>query len=142
MEVWEVALSIAGTTVGVAALLLYIWDRIRIEPVIVRVLVRKMDEPDIYLIQADLSNEGGRKASGCTAAIEINSNLVEQLAYVPVDSPIGRIGVDWPQQPRFTMYPRRTMPVRGYLKAPKDTHVSIVLRKDDKEKHRYSFKLP
>ena len=128
--------------VAVLALVLYVWDRFRIEPVIVRVFVRKMDEPDTYLIQADLSNEGGRKAGGCSAEIEIDGNPVEQLAFVPVDSPIGRMGVDWPQQPRFTMYPRRTVPVRGYVKAPKGTRISMVLRKDGKGKDRISFSLP
>ena len=124
------------------ALVLYMWDRFRIEPVIVRVFVQKMHEPDTCLIQADLSNEGGRRASGCSAEIEIDRKPVERLAFVPVDSPIGRIGGDWPEQPRFTMYPRRTVPVRGYVKAPKDTRVSMVLRKEGKEKDRISFSLP
>ena len=113
--------------VAVLALVLYVWDRFRIEPVIVRVFVGKMDEPDTYLIQADLSNGGGRRAAGCTADIEIDGNPVEQLAFVPVDSPIGRIGLDWPQQPRFTMYARRTVPVRGYVRAWKDTRISMLL---------------
>jgi len=139
---WEITLSSVGTVVAVVALVLYVWERVRIEPVIIRVLVRKSDDPETYLVQADLSNEGGRRVRRCSTEIQIDGNSVAQLAFVPVDSSIGRIGVDWPEQPQFTMYPHRTVPVRGYIKAPEGTRISIVLKKGEKEKNRLSFSLP
>ena len=130
-----------GTLVGVAALVLYVREWVRVEPRIVNVWLRKGDDGTCR-IEAYLSNEGGRKATGCTAGIEIGDNLVESLAFVPVDSPAGRIGTDWPEKTRFDMYPRRIFPVRGYIKRPKDTRISLVLRRDDQEMDRLSFSLP
>jgi hypothetical protein len=53
-----------------------------------------------------------------------------------------RACANWPQEPQFTMYPGRTVPVRGYVKAPKNTSISIVLRRKGKEKDWRSFSLP
>lgn len=53
----EMAVGILGTIVGVIALILYVYDKRKIEPKIIQVLVRKMDAPRKYFLQATLSKQ-------------------------------------------------------------------------------------
>jgi len=138
---WQI-LELAGTIVSIAALILYIRDKRLVEPVILRPISVRIMNDGSYLVQANLSNEGGRKATGCSAGIEIDGNLIESMVHVPVDSPIGRIGTDWAQRPEFTLYPHRPIPVRTYVRRDPDTRVSFVLRMNQEEKDRENFSLP
>jgi len=90
---FELLIGSTGTIAAVIALLLYLRDRLRVESVLVQTYVRIM-KPDKYLIQSNISNEGGKKADGYDVVVEIDGNVVTHLAYAPVDSPLGRIGVD------------------------------------------------
>lgn len=134
-------INVIGIAVAVVALILYIRDRIEVEPVILQTYVDKAAKPDEYIIRAIISNEGGRKADNCEVAIEISGNIDKPLYDVPVDSPKGRIGVDWPKYEKYTLYPRRPKWVRGYITAP-NRQIALVLRRNGKEYDRLSFTLP
>lgn len=130
-----------GIAIAVFALILYIRDRIKVEPVILQTYVDKAAKPDEYIIRAFISNEGARKADNCEVAIEIGGNIIKHLDYVPIDSPKGRIGVDWPKYEKHTLYPRRPIWVRKYITAP-NRQIALVLRRNGKEYDRLSFTLP
>ena len=134
-------ISVGTGMVAVFALILYIMDRIKVKPVILQTYVDKAAKPDEYIIRAFISNEGARKADNCEVVIEVGGNIREYLDYVPVDSPKGRIGIDWHKENNYTLYPRRPRWVRGYITAP-NRQIAIVLRWGGKECDRQSFTLP
>ncbi len=138
-----------GTSIGAVALILYLQDKVRervIEPVIIQTVVRITgkhgDNPQEYRIEANVSNEGGLRAKDCEAVIQIDGNVVGNLSHVPVDSPIGRIGVNWPSEVRFSLYPRRPIWVTGSVRARPGTIASIVLRANGQENKSPPFELP
>lgn len=113
----------------------------RIEPILLQIIVRIMDEPEKYLIIANVSNEGESKAEECDVLVQTDG-VTTNLSYVPVDSHLDRIGADWPEENTFTLYPKRPMWVRGYVNAPAGTSITIMFRVRGQEFHRRSFELP
>jgi hypothetical protein len=143
LEIIFGVIGIAGSVVTIIALMMYLRDRGKVEPKIIQTFVRIMDNHD-YLIQAVLSNLGNKTADRCGARLYIGDNPVSDLSFVPVDSPLGRIGPDWPAATLFPLHPRTPVTVRGYLSAnQRGQKVHVRLFRDNKEVARsYEFSLP
>lgn len=137
----EFAIGFIGTGVGTFALILYLQDRLRVDPVILQIYLRII-RPETYHLEANVSNEGGRRIDYCDVVVRIKGNDVSSLQWIPVDSPLGRIGADWPAQNWFNLYPRRPIIVRGYVHGAPGTHVTLVLRSQGKEYDSRSLTLP
>jgi hypothetical protein len=137
----ELIVGSVGTIAAIVALILYVWDKRRIELALIRTYVSVVS-PQEYLLQVNVSNEGGREAEKCDVIVEMNGNVVTHLSYAPVDSPLGKIGVDWPDECTFSLYPRRPMWVRGYVKAPPGTRIAVVLRRKGQQVKNIPFTLP
>lgn len=136
------SIAAMGALPAIVALVLYISDAVAVEPVVIQRIVRIMDEPNRYLIEALISNNGGKEATQCDMVVEIGGNLVSRLSYIPVDSPLGRIGSDWPIEDTFTLYPRIPISVRGYASAPANTRVTVALRYRGRRYGEQTFALP
>lgn len=133
--------AVIGTVIAVIALILYIIDRIIVEPAILQTFIDRTPKVNEYIIRAFISNEGARKAHDCeVVAIGGDNDVI--LDHVPIDSLKGRIGVDWPANKKYALYPRRPIWVRGYITAEPNTQIAIVLRWKGKVYSRLSFTLP
>ena len=113
-EIIMAGLGIIGTLFGIYSLILQLRDRYRINPKIQSTFVRTAPNLD-YLIQVTLINLGGRVAENCTARIFEDENPLADLSHMPIDSPLGRISPDWPTYSFFTIFPKTSIIVRGYL---------------------------
>jgi hypothetical protein len=142
MEIVQTILTLIALSVSVFALGVYFIDRQKIDPAILQTFADKTAKSDEYLIRASISNEGAKKADECDVAIEIGGNIVDFLDHVPVDSLKGRIGVDWPKEKKYALYPKRPIWVRGYVQVEPNTQIAIILRRKCKECDRQTFSLP
>jgi hypothetical protein len=117
-----IPLTISAGFASVFALILYVRESLRIEPVMVQtdlipvdVLAREAytQIPIIrYCIVVELSNEGRRTAEKCKVLVIKNGETLVELQHIPVNSPQGRQD-DWPQYFEFPLNPRRPIKVRG-----------------------------
>jgi hypothetical protein len=135
-------MNIIAFVISVVALGLYIRDKIQIEPVIQQFSVRRSDDqPPRHMIQALIGNIGEKKAKDCHVDLCVNGNKVSSLVVPQVDSPIGRVGVDWAIKDHFTISPKAPVWVRGWTEANLDDHIKVVLKQGDKEWDKREFSL-
>ena len=126
-------LGVAGTGFGIWSLILQILDRNLIQPKILQVFIRITDNLD-YLIQVNLGNLGNKEAANCSARVYDEENQIEDLTFLPIDSPLGRIGPDWPSNSVFRLLPKSQINVRGYLNsalAGRRIHVRLFLNNEE-----------
>jgi hypothetical protein len=116
-------------TVGVISLILFVWDAAKIEPKIIQIYYCVMDTGE-FQINAMVTNVGRRTAKNCSAKIYLENNPIQNLSFSPIDSPIGRIGLDWPAYTSFKIHPNTPIWLRGYLNPNyegKKVHVRLFL---------------
>jgi hypothetical protein len=93
------------------------------------------------MIQALIGNIGERKAKDCYVDLCVNGNKVSSLVVPQVDSPIGRVGIDWGIKDHFTISPKAPVWVRGWTNANLDDQIKVVLKQGDKEWDKREFSL-
>lgn len=127
------SMDVIAFNISILALLLYVRDKIKVEPVIQQVFVRRLDDnPPNHQIQLLLVNIGEKKANECNVDLRVNGNKVGSLVFPTVDSPIGRVGIDWAVENRFTLYPKAPIWVRGYTNAQLDDKIEVILKMGNK----------
>ncbi len=103
-----------GAVFSLIALIVYFQDARKIEPRIIQTYHRVLNDGN-FQIQALISNVGKRTAKNCSAKFYVDNNPVGDLEFHPVDSPLGRLGKDWPILTSFDVHPNIPIWVKGYL---------------------------
>lgn len=119
--------GIVGAVFSIIALILYFQETRKIEPKLIQILQRIMDDGN-FQIMVEVSNVGNQSAKNCSAKIFVKDNPVEDLSFQPIDSPLGRIGIDWPKATSFEIHPNTPIMLRGYLSkdyTDKEVHVRL-----------------
>jgi hypothetical protein len=139
------AVSITGWAVGIIALVLYLLDAFSVEPVFLRIQFFPIDKtPREFRIEATVSNEGGMKVHSCQVEVRREGEPTVRLNRVIVEGPLGNaIMADPPNDiiNDFPLFPKRATQVRGYITAPDNTKVTIVIKAGKSEYSPVSFHL-
>jgi len=139
-ETINFTIGIFSAFVGMLALVLYMRDKQRVEPVILQTFVRRPDNSNLryHQIQALVVNNGEKKAENCYVELHVNGNNIGLLDFVPVDSPIGRVGIDWEAKQHFDLYSKIPIWVRRYLTVDPNDKIKLVLKQGGTERFRTS----
>lgn len=130
------AISIIFGLFGLISLEVYVWETRKIEVKIIQIFQRVMDKGDFQIIVV-VTNIGNRVAENCSVKIYVEDNPVQDLSFPSIDSPIGKIGLDWPTYTSFEIHRNTPIWLRGYLGPNyegKRVHVRLFL--DDREVDR------
>jgi hypothetical protein len=106
--------GIVGAVITIINYILYVRETRKTEPKIIHTVLRIMDTGDFQIL-VTVSNVGYRSAKNCSAKIYMQDNQIEDLSFAPIDSPLGRIGIDWPKDTSFDIHPNTPIMVRAYL---------------------------
>lgn len=107
-------IGVAGTVISVISLWLYVQDARKNKPKIIQTFQHVMDNGE-FLIRVFVSNIGHQTAKNCSAKVYLQESQIEDLSFPPIDSPIGRIGADWPKASSFKVHPNTPITLRAYL---------------------------
>jgi hypothetical protein len=131
------AVSVTGWIVGIIALVLYLLDAFSVDPVFLRIqffpLTRVSptnESPRQFRIEATVSNEGGLKVRSCQVEVRREGAPAVLLNRVIVEGPHGAIAADPPNDKinDFPLFSRRPVQVRGFITAPDNTRVTMVIK--------------
>lgn len=138
------AVAITGWMVGVISLALYLLDSFSFDPVFLRIAFSPTTvSPREFLIEATVSNEGGMRVHSCKVEVQRDGAEPILLNRVIVQGPRGAVAADPPNDKinEFSSFPRRPVQLRGYITAPDNTRVTIVIKTRTGEFSPVSFYL-
>ncbi len=125
------SVAITGWVIGIISLVLYLLDAFSVDPVFLRIYHFPTDKtPREFEIQATVSNEGGMKIRSCQVEVRaeggdsilLNRVIVEGLKGAVMAEPPNHIINDFP------LFSRRPVQLRGYITAPDNTRVTLVIK--------------
>lgn len=134
--------GITGWIVGILSLALYLLDTFYVEPVFLQIQFFPTG-PRQFRIEATISNEGGMTIHSCRVEVRRQGEPTILLNRVIVEGPRGAIPADPPNDriDNFPLFPNRPTRVRGYISAPDNTRVTIVIKAAGAEFSPISFYL-
>ncbi len=140
----DFTIGVTGWLAGGLSLFLYLRDRLSTQPVFLKILFDPVaNTPNRWIIEANISNEGGVKESSCEVLVrgegvpetKLNRVIVENSGGAGRAEPANDI-IDV-----FPLFPHRPVWARGYVTAPQSTLIAIVLRVEAIEISTVSFHL-